>query len=70
MNGNMRIAEVKDQEKKGQTHIFDGRTSSTFRSNSCHGGVVAEGVSAGDICFPLKPSNRVWSIHQEAYKIG
>jgi hypothetical protein len=37
------------------THVLDGLTSSTFRSNWCHVGVVVEGVR--DICAVLKASN-------------
>ena len=66
-------ASCQKQQKtnRKETHVLDGLTSSTFRSNWCHDGVVVEGVS-GDICFPLKPStNRVCATRREAsYKIS
>ena len=59
------------KHNRKRTHVLDGLTSSTFRSNWCHDGVVVEGVS-GDICFPLKPStNHVCATRREAsYKIS
>ena len=59
------------KHNRKKTHVLDGLTSSTFRSNWCHDGVVVEGVS-GDICFPLKPStNHVCATRREAsYKIS
>lgn len=66
-------ASCQKQQKtnRKETHVLDGLTSSTFRSNWCHDGVVVEGVS-GDICFPLKPStNHVCATRREAsYKIS
>ena len=41
-----------------ETHVLDGLTSSTFRSNWCHVGVAVEGVR--DICSLLKPKNQQW----------
>lgn len=59
------------KHNRKSTHVLDGLTSSSFRSNWCHDGVVVEGVSE-DICFPLKPStNHVCATRREAsYKIS
>lgn len=57
------------REGMGITHVLDGLTSSTFRSNWCHVGVAVEGVR--DICAVLKdPTTTDERARRASYKIS